>query len=130
MKLSRSMGNQTESGESSVPETTAIAKRVTEFLSQNKADNIIEIDLNGKCSFAEVMIIASGTSQRFLQSLAHKTLKFLHDEGVKDVHAEGLNASDWVLIHCGGLIIHLFRPEVRELYNLEKMWAPKFGTQG
>lgn len=75
------------------------------------------------------MIIASGSSQRFIKALAEKTRDFLHENGIKNVHLEGLTACDWVLIDSPNLIVHLFRQEIREIYNLEKMWDPEFRAE-
>jgi len=72
------------------------------------------------------MIIGTGTSQRFIKALAEKTRDFLNENGIKNVRLEGLTSCDWVLIDSPNLIVHLFRQEIREIYNLEKMWDPEF----
>ena len=69
------------------------------------------------------MIIASGTSSRHVHALADKLKERLHAKGVKNIRTEGLSQSDWVVMDAGDVIIHLFRPEVREFYNIEKMWC-------
>lgn len=100
---------------------------VIAFLDQNKAEDIFKIDLRGKTSFADFMVITSGTSGRFITSLADKVKAFLHEQGVRDVHIEGtVGDVDWVLIDGGDIIIHLFKPEAREAYNLEGMWRGSF----
>src|SRR5690606_1961430 len=101
---------------------------VITFLDEQKLEAITSIDLRSRCSFADGMIIASGRSQRHLKASADKLKQFLHNLGLYDVHLEGLTHCDWVLIDSGPLIIHLFRPEVRELYGLEKMWSKDLGS--
>ena len=101
----------------------SLAQLVCEFLDENKAENITILDLKGKAVFADAMVIATGSSGRFLKSLADKLKEFLHKQGYSDIHIEGAQTCDWVLVDSGDVVIHLFRPEVRELYNLEKMWG-------
>ena len=71
------------------------------------------------------MLIATGSSGRFIKSLADKLKEFLHKNGTQDVHIEGAATCDWVLVDGSDVVIHLFKPEIREFYNLEKMWAPQ-----
>lgn len=106
--------------------TTVLQKQVYDYLDQLKAIDIVSIDLFGKSSLADYMLIASGSSQRHVIGMAQKVMEFLHHHKVKNVRVEGLQYGDWVLIDGGDLIIHLFRPEVREFYNLEKMWNADF----
>lgn len=94
---------------------------VVKVLDDNKADNMTIIDLEGKTSIASHMVVASGTSNRHVASIAEKLLETLKKNGIKAT-AEGLEKADWVLIDAFDVIVHLFRPEVREFYNLEKMW--------
>lgn len=102
---------------------------VHQFLDLNKAENIIQIDLTGKADFADTMFIASGSSRVFLKALADKLKEFLHQNGVRTVNIEGLENCDWVLVDAQDVVIHLFRPEIRDLYNLEKMWSADFKPQ-
>jgi len=88
-----------------------------------KAEEIVAIDLAGKTSIADWMIVATGRSTTQVGALADKVVKALKDCGAATPAVEGLPACDWVLIDAGDLIIHLFRPEVRAFYNLEKMWG-------
>lgn len=88
-----------------------------------KAEEIVMIDLAGKTSIADWMIVATGRSTTQVGALADKVVKALKDAGAGTPAVEGLPACDWVLIDAGDLIIHLFRPEVRQFYNLEKMWG-------
>lgn len=104
----------------------SLEERVCQFLDQNKAENIIAVDLRGKTSFADSMIIASGSSKLFLKALAEKLKEFLHQCGIQSVNIEGLISCDWVLVDGQDVVIHLFRPEMRDIYQLEKMWAADF----
>ena len=88
-----------------------------------KAEETVEIDLIGKTSIADTMIITSGRSQRHVGSIAERVLEGLNNGGYGSARVEGLPACDWVLIDAGDVIVHIFRPEVRGFYNLEKMWG-------
>ncbi len=92
-------------------------------LDDNKAEEIVTIDLAGKCSFADVMIVASGRSQRHVAALANHVAEALKKAGTPALHIEGRETADWVLLDAGDVVVHLFRPEVRQFYNIEKMWA-------
>lgn len=92
-------------------------------LEDMKAEDLVEIDLAGKTSIADTMIIASGRSDRHVGAIADRVLQGLKDKGFGPARVEGLPACDWVLIDAGDVIIHVFRPEVRNFYNLEKMWG-------
>jgi ribosome-associated protein len=92
-------------------------------LEDAKAEEIVDIDLAGKSSFADVMVIASGRSERHVGAVAENVVRALKDAGFGRVPVEGLDSRDWVLIDAGSVIVHVFRPEVRSFYNLEKMWA-------
>lgn len=100
-----------------------IAKR---SLDDDKAQNMVVIDLAGKTSIADHMIIASGTSNRQVAAMAEHLRERLKAGGLPTVPAEGMEHCDWVLIDAGDVIVHLFRPEVRAFYNLEKMWGANF----
>jgi ribosome-associated protein len=89
-----------------------------------KAEEVVEIDLTGKTSIADTMIVASGRSHRHVGAIAERVLEVLKERGLGPARVEGLPACDWVLIDAGDVIVHVFRPEVRAFYNLEKMWAP------
>ncbi len=88
-----------------------------------KAEDIVTIDLAGKSSIADFMVVASGRSNRHVASVAENVIKELERAHVHRVRVEGLRQGDWVLIDAGDVIVHLFRPEVRDHYNLEKMWS-------
>jgi len=97
-------------------------RTVLASLEDSKAENIVPIDIQGKSSLADHMVVASGRSHRHVTAVADHLLKALKDEGFGHARVEGLPAADWVLIDSGDVIVHIFRPEVREFYNLEKMW--------
>ena len=88
-----------------------------------KAEDSVSIDLTGKSSIADFMVVASGRSQRHVASIAEHIVKDVEKAGVPKVRVEGQRQGDWVLIDAGDVIVHIFRPEVRAHYNLEKMWA-------
>ncbi len=93
-------------------------------LEDMKAEETITIDLRGKSSISDYMVITTGRSNRHVGSIAENVAKGLKERGVKSVHVEGLTNSDWVLIDSGDIVVHVFRPEIREFYNLERMWGP------
>lgn len=92
-------------------------------LEDDKAEDILSIDLRGKSSVTDFMIIASGRSHRHVGAIADHVLRKLKDSGHGRAKAEGLATADWVLIDAGDVVVHLFRPEVRSFYNLERMWS-------
>nr|WP_245247651.1 ribosome silencing factor [Tianweitania sediminis] len=91
-------------------------------LDDSKAEEIVSINIQRKSSLADHMVVASGRSNRHVGAVAEHLLKALKDNGVHDARVEGLQSADWVLIDAGDVIVHVFRPEVRDFYNLEKMW--------
>ena len=99
-----------------------ILKIVVDTLEDNKADDVVTIDLKGKTSIASYMVIASGTSQRHVASLAEHVQMKLKESGFSST-SEGEEKANWVLIDAFDVIVHIFRPEVRDFYNLEKMWS-------
>lgn len=101
----------------------ALSKLVAAQLDDDKAENILEINLVGKSPLCDAMIVASGRSQRHVSSLADHVARTLKEAGVEGVRVEGLPNADWVLIDGGDVIVHIFRPEVREFYNLERLWS-------
>jgi ribosome-associated protein len=92
-------------------------------LDEMKAEETVTIDLRGKSSIADYMIVTSGRANRHVGAIAEHVKKDLGEAGIKGVHIEGLPNCDWVLIDAGDVIVHIFRPEVRSFYNLEKMWT-------
>ena len=96
---------------------------IVNTLDNNKASNIVIIDLEGKSTIADYMIIASGTSSRHIQSLSEQVLEKLKNNGVKNSKIEGKDSNEWKLVDGIDLIIHIFHPEKRKFYELEKMWS-------
>lgn len=101
----------------------ALLDEITLWLDEAKAENVVTIDLAGKSSIGDFMVIASGRSDRHVSAIAEQVQRKLKELGYGRVRIEGLKAGDWVLIDTGDIILHVFRPEVREFYNLEKMWS-------
>ena len=100
-----------------------LLKLVLEQLDDDQAQEVVTIDLEGKSSIADHMVIASGRSTRQVAAMAQKLAEKVKQEGFGPVKLEGLPAADWVLIDAGDIVVHIFRPEVRSFYNLERMWA-------
>lgn len=115
----------TENAQASKPLLDAILNS----LEDDKAIEIMVIDLEGKSSIADYMVIASGSSARHVGAIADHLLKRLKDEGFGKQQVEGMPQADWVLIDAKDVIVHLFRPEVRGYYNLEKMWLADIGQE-
>jgi ribosome-associated protein len=105
------------------PTPEALLSLVRHSLDDMKAEDVVEIDLAGKTSIADAMVIASGRSERHVGSIADRVVQAIKENGLGPVRVEGVPACDWVLIDAGDVIIHIFRPEVRQFYNLEKMWG-------
>ncbi|WP_370543771.1 MULTISPECIES: ribosome silencing factor [unclassified Hyphobacterium] len=101
----------------------ALESLITGLLEDDKAEDIISIDLRGKSSVTDFMIIASGRSHRHVGAIADHVIRALKESGHGRARAEGLATADWVLIDAGDVVVHLFRPEVRTFYNLERMWS-------
>jgi len=104
-----------------------ILAHVIESLEDDKAEDLVVFDLEGKSSLADQMIIASGRSARHVSALADNVMQTIKDTAGRRAKVEGLQTGDWVLIDTGDLIVHLFRPEVRSFYNLERIWGPHEG---
>ncbi|MEM6407348.1 MAG: ribosome silencing factor [Pseudomonadota bacterium] len=96
-------------------------------LNDEKAEDIVQIDLRGRSEIADYMVICSGRSTRQVTALADKLVTKVKQEFGRTAKVEGKNAGDWVLIDTGDVVVHVFRPEVREFYQLEKMWLPPSG---
>jgi ribosome-associated protein len=92
-------------------------------LEDDKAENVVTLDLTGKAMFCDRMVIASGLADRQITAMAQHLREKLHAAGQKRVQIEGLGGSDWVLIDAGDIVVHLFRPDARTMYGLEKMWG-------
>ena len=98
--------------------------RVLSSLEEDKAEEVVQIDLRGRSSFADYMVVCSGRSSRQVASISEKLAERVKQEFGIVSKTEGKDAGDWVLIDTGDVIVHVFRPEVREFYQLEKMWLP------
>ena len=106
-----------------------LKKIIIQTLDINKALDIVSIDLKDKSSMAEYMIIASGTSSRHIQSLSEQVLEKFKDYGMKDSKIEGKDSTEWKLVDGIDLIVHIFHPEKRKFYELEKMWSEFIPTE-
>ena len=104
-------------------EINELKKEIEIILNDNKAVEIISINLKDKSSMADFMIIASGNSSRHMQALSEKLLDELKKKGISNCHIEGRNSNDWKLIDAIDIIIHIFHPEKRKFYDLERMWS-------
>nr|WP_298683643.1 ribosome silencing factor [uncultured Dongia sp.] len=100
-----------------------LLKIVEKSLDADKAEDVVTIDLSGKSAIADYMVIATGRNTRQLASMAHHIAEKLGKAGAKPIGIEGISQGDWVLVDGNDIIIHLFRPDVRQLYSLEKMWG-------
>ena len=114
----RLKGNQ-----ESPPVAKELVGLIEKSLDDDKAEDIVVIDLHGKSSFADFMVVASGRSARQVGAMADHLAVKLKQQGIGHIGVEGAQAGDWVLIDGGDVVVHLFRPEVRRFYNLEKMWG-------
>ncbi len=105
-----------------------LLERILSSLSDDKAEDVVQINLQGKSSVADHMVIASGRSTRQVAAMAEKLTDRIKQEFGFTSKVEGKDAGDWVLIDTGDVVVHIFRPEVREFYQLEKMWQPAGGS--
>lgn len=117
------MTNKEQRRKSKKTPSKDLVKLVEACLEDNKAENAVSIDLAGKSDIADYMVVASGRSQRHVAAVAGYLCEMLKAQGISRVDVEGTQSADWVLIDAGDIVIHLFRPEVRDYYNLEKMWG-------
>ena len=101
---------------------SSLIHNILQSLDDDQAQEILTIDLRGKTPFADYMVVASGRSQRHVGAVADHLLRNLKSYGLKNIQVEGLPNCDWVLVDAGDVVVHIFRPEVRDFYNLEKMW--------
>ena len=109
---------------SKAPSPEETLAQVLASLDEMKAEDTTSIDLRGKTTIADTMVVTSGRSNRHVGAVADRVLEDLRKAGVQNLRVEGMPHCDWVLIDAGDVIVHIFRPEVRTFYNLEKMWAP------
>jgi ribosome-associated protein len=111
------------------PSAEDTRKLILSVLDDAKAEETVTIDLHGKSSIADFMIVTTGRVNRHVGAIADHLVKELHKSGIKSVHVEGMPNCDWVLLDAGDVVVHVFRPEVRAFYNLEKMWTPGRATK-
>jgi ribosome-associated protein len=124
----RASGPAAESAGATALDADVAAALIAASLDEDKAEDILTIDIRGKSAIADVMIIASGRSARHVGALADHLMRKLKDAGAGKVRVEGMPQADWVLLDAGDVIVHLFRPEVRAFYQIEKIWAPGGGA--
>ena len=105
------------------PSADDVVQAVKASLDHDKADGVVVIDLAGKTTIADCMIVASGTSKRHIAAMADHILARVKELGATWVAVEGIGHCDWVLIDIGDVLVHLFRPEIREFYALERLWG-------
>lgn len=101
---------------------------ILDCLDDAKAEETVAVDITGKSSLADHMVVTSGRSQRHVGAVADQVLKSLREAGFDKPRVEGMPHCDWVLVDAGDVIVHIFRPEVREFYNIEKMWQADFAA--
>lgn len=122
-------GHTHSSAPGAVASGSTILSTVQSVLEDSKAEDVITIDLDGKSALADAMVIASGRSHRHVSAVADHVQRALKEAGHGAPRIEGLPHADWVLIDTGDVILHLFRPEVRSFYNMEKLWDDSFAEQ-
>jgi ribosome-associated protein len=122
--VATALPTSTNTAQSATPAhaSTWLAEQIALWLDDAKADKIITIDIAAKSSIGDYMLIATGRTDRHVGAIAAQLRDKLREAGIKKVHVEGQPQCDWVLIDAGDVIVHVLRPEVREFYNLEKMW--------
>jgi ribosome-associated protein len=118
-----SSNSSTSANSTTSAASSALLTEVLAWLDDAKAEAITTIDLKGKSSIGDYMVIASGRSDRHVGAIGEQIQRKFKESGIGRVRIEGLEACDWVLIDTGDIIVHVFRPEVREFYKLEKMWS-------
>lgn len=114
-----------KTAQKSLPSTSeqALRKRVLDALDKLKAKDVREIDVRGKTSIADLLIVASGTSSRHVKSIADEVIKFAKQAGVLPLGVEGQQEAEWVLVDLGDIIVHVMLPRIREFYGLERLWT-------
>lgn len=118
----QNMPTKAAPGATSKPDSKALLELVLASLEDSKAEDTVSVDIEGKSSLADHLVITSGRSHRHVSAVSDRLLRDLKDGGYGTPKVEGLPACDWVLVDVADVIVHIFRPEVRDFYNLEKMW--------
>ncbi len=117
-----------KSANSGTQSANAALSVVLDSLEDSKAEDIVTIDIAGKSALGDHMVVVSGRSNRHVVAICDHLVRDIKDAGLGPARVEGADAGDWVLIDTGDIIVHVFRPEVREFYNIERMWsAPEMG---
>ena len=116
-------GTRVKKVKTEASELDRLQKIIVTSLDDDKAENIVTMDLAGKAMFCDRMVIASGLADRQITAMAQHLSEKLKEAGLKRVQIEGMGGSDWVLIDAGDIVIHLFKPDARTMYALEKMWG-------
>ena len=123
IKVIPQLNNTSSASPPTAPTAKELLKLVKTSLEDDKAKDIVVIDIIGKSDIADYLVIASGNSARHVAAIAGHLRDDLKKGGQEKVAVEGISQSDWALIDCGDVIVHVFHPEVREFYGLEKMWS-------
>ncbi|MEM8740980.1 MAG: ribosome silencing factor [Pseudomonadota bacterium] len=118
-------GQTCDAGDAGATESDALLSLILTSLDDDKAEDVVQIDLRGRSSVADHMVVASGRSSRQVAAIAEKLVERVKAATGTRPRAEGMETADWVLIDAGDAVVHVFRPEVREFYQLEKMWLPQ-----
>jgi ribosome-associated protein len=105
------------------PDADKTLNMILSRLDDMKAEETVTIDLRGKSAFSDYMVVTTGRVNRHVGAIAENLTKGLKETGIKTIHVEGMSNCDWVLIDSGDVVVHVFRPEVREFYNLERLWT-------
>ncbi|MGD0143808.1 MAG: ribosome silencing factor [Rhizomicrobium sp.] len=113
----------TKTRRADAPKEPTLLSRILTSLDDDKAEDIVTIDLEGRSSLADAIVIANGRSQRHVSSIAEHLARRLKEAGYGSRPVDGLQSGDWVLVDAGDIIVHIFRPEVRSYYDLEGMWS-------
>jgi len=122
-KIARTKASVAPAAAEAQSEASKTLSLILARLDDMKAEETVTIDLRGKSAFSDYMVVTSGRSNRHVGAVAENLAKGLKETGIKKIHVEGLPNCDWVLIDSGDVIVHVFRPEVREFYNLERLWS-------
>jgi ribosome-associated protein len=122
-KPARKTSTEAAALQAAQPDADKTLNMILSRLDDMKAEETVTIDLRGKSAYSDYMIVTSGRANRHVGAIAENVAKALKENGIKNIHVEGLPNCDWVLIDSGDVIVHVFRPEVREFYNLERLWA-------
>ena len=117
------LSRRTDKSTPSAPSEQVLRQRVLEALDELKARDVREIDVRGKTSIADLLIIASGTSTRHVKSIADEVVKFVKRAGMLPLGVEGETEAEWVLVDLGDIIVHVMLPRIREFYGLERLWT-------